>query len=97
MIALQVLLVLARELLRTAWVPLRLFAYLPFRHHWRAVARDVLEQASHEPPRDVEAELASFFALRKAQHSEHPHLFVSAGEASGELHAANLEIGRAHV
>jgi lipid-A-disaccharide synthase len=89
-IALRVGLVLLRELLRTAAVPLRLFAYLPFRHHWRAVARDVLEQASHAPPSDVEAELQSFFARRKATRGERPHLFVSAGEASGELHAANL-------
>ncbi len=90
MIALQVLLVLLRELLRTATVPLRLLAYLPFRHHWRKVAREVLDAASHQAPADVDSELAAFFAHRQPRRGERAHLFVSAGEASGELHAANL-------
>ena len=90
MIALQVLLVLLRELLRTTLTPLRLLTYLPFRHHWRRVAREVLDAASHQAPTDVDTELAAFFGKRTPPRGERPHLFVSVGEASGELHAANL-------
>ena len=45
---------------------------------------------SHQQPSAVETELAAFFAKRRAPRGEQPHLFVSAGEASGELHAAKL-------
>lgn len=90
MIALQVTLVLLRELLRTLLVPLRLCAYLPFRHHWRKVARTVLAEAATHTATHPADELAAFFARRRPQRGERPHLFVSAGEASGENHAAKL-------
>lgn len=90
MIALQVTLVLLRELLRALVVPLRLLAYLPRRHHWRRVAREVLDEAAHEPPADAVAALHEFLATARPPRGERPHLFVSAGEASGEMHAAAL-------
>ncbi|MBX3464449.1 MAG: lipid-A-disaccharide synthase [Planctomycetes bacterium] len=90
MVALEVLLTLLRELLRALTTPLRLAAYLPRRHHWRAVAREVLDAAAHEPPLATEAALHEFFARRRPDRGALPHLFVSAGEASGEGHAARL-------
>lgn len=90
MIWLQVALVLLREVLRTLLVPLRLLLYLPFRHHWRRVACDVLATAANAPIGDPREQLAAFFAGRRAQRGDRPHLFVSAGELSGENHAAKL-------
>ncbi|MBL9079562.1 MAG: lipid-A-disaccharide synthase [Planctomycetes bacterium] len=90
MIALEVLLTLVREVLRTLLVPLRLGAYLPTRHRWRRVAREVLDAAAHEPPPAAETALQEFFASRRPDRGARPHLFVSAGEASGEAHAARL-------
>ena len=90
MIALTVLLTLLRELLRALLAPLRLLAYLPTRHRWRAVAREVLDTAAHEPPLPPEQALREFFATRRPDRGERPHVFVSAGEQSGELHAARL-------
>lgn len=90
MIWLQVALVLLREVLRALLVPLRLLTYLPFRHHWRRVARDVLASAASAPIGDPQQELAEFFARRRPHRGERPHLFVSAGELSGENHAAKL-------
>ena len=89
-IALQVALVLLREVLRTLLVPVRLCGYLPFRHRWRRLAKQSLDEAAHAQPTTAHDELAAFFAKRRPQRSERPHLFVSAGEASGELHAARL-------
>ena len=91
MIPLQVALVLLRELLRALSVPLRLCGYLPFRHHWRRLALQALEQARDAAPADADNELAEFLhKARSRDSSNRPHLFVSAGEASGEQHAANL-------
>ena len=90
MIALEVVLTLVREVLRTLLVPLRLLGYLPFRHHWRAVARKVLDAAAHAQQQAPEHALREFFAKRRPRRRERPHLFVSAGEASGEAHAARL-------
>jgi lipid-A-disaccharide synthase len=90
-IALQVALALLRELVRTALVPLRLLAYLPFRHHWRRVAREVLDDVAHAGPTpDPSETLRTFFAQRRPLRASKPHLFVSAGEASGEAHGARL-------
>jgi lipid-A-disaccharide synthase len=89
-VALEVLLTLLRELLRTLGTPLRLLCYLPFRYHWRRVARDVLTAAAADPAADG-GDLDEFFAKAKARTGDRPaHLFVSAGETSGELHAARL-------
>lgn len=90
MIALAVAGTLLREVLRALLVPLRLLGYLPRRHHWRAVARAVLDAAAHGPPADPQRALAAFFAARRPSRGDRPHLFVSAGEASGEAHAAAL-------
>ncbi|MGB3967824.1 MAG: hypothetical protein WBO45_13915, partial [Planctomycetota bacterium] len=91
MIALQVALVLVREVVRAATVPLRLLAYLPFRHHWRKVASEVLEGVAHAGPAPApEESLREFFARQQGNRGARPHLFVSAGEASGEAHAAAL-------
>lgn len=90
MIALSVALTLLRELLRAAMVPLRLLAYLPFRHHWRRVAADVLAGVAHDPPAATASALADFFARRRPRGPGRAHVFVSAGEASGEAHAARL-------
>ncbi|MFK7742554.1 MAG: lipid-A-disaccharide synthase [Planctomycetota bacterium] len=99
MIWATVLLTLLRELIRAAIVPFRLLGYLPFRHRWRARAREALDAAAAAPAPDVEQELQPFFALgaassaRAAQAADGDaprHVFISAGEASGELHAARL-------
>ncbi len=90
MIALSVAGTFLREVVRTLLVPFRLLCYLPFRHHWRRVARDVLEQVSHDAPADPHEALREFFAQRRPARGPTPHVFVSAGEASGEAHAARL-------
>lgn len=96
MIWAHVLLTLVRELIRAAVVPFRLLGYLPFRRFWRARARAALDAAAGAPVQDVEQELAPFFARgdeRRERIGANPgprHVFVSAGEASGELHAARL-------
>lgn len=90
MIALAVAVTLLREVLRTLFVPLRLLVYLPARHRWRRVAREVLDAAAHEPPADAARELAVFFGKRRPARGERKHLFVSAGEASGEAHGVAL-------
>jgi len=89
-IALDVLLTLLREVLRALTTPFRLLAYLPSRHRWRQAARDTLDAAAHEPPLATEDALHEFFAKRRPDVGARPHLFVSAGEASGEGHAARL-------
>jgi len=90
MILLQLLATLLRELLRTLGTPLRLLAYLPFRHHWRTVAAEVLQDAAAHPDSDPKALLAGLRARRRRATGSPPHLFVSAGEASGEGHAVRL-------
>ena len=85
---LTVALTLLRELLRTLAVPFRVVAYLPFRHYWRRVAKEALDAAAQTDHSDDS--LAQFFQKRSATPKQRPHLFVSAGEASGELHAARL-------
>jgi lipid-A-disaccharide synthase len=90
MVWLRVACTLLRELARALAAPLRLLAYLPFRHHWRRVAREVLEEVAHDAPGDPTAALAGFFARRRPQRDATPHVFVSAGEPSGEAHAARL-------
>ncbi len=81
---------LLRELVRTFLVPLRLLAYLPFRHHWRRVAKDVLAEMAQADAAAATSDLREFFAKRRPWRGARPHLFVSAGEASGEQHAARL-------
>lgn len=90
MIALEVLLTLLREVLRALTTPLRLLAYLPYRHRWRQAARDTLDAAAHDAPLATEDALREFFGRRRPDRGARPHLFVSAGEASGEGHAARL-------
>lgn len=91
MIWLTVLSTLLRELIRAFSVPLRILCYLPFRHRWRRVAKEALEAAHNRPAgRGGDDALAKFFAKAQPRQGERPHLFVSAGEASSELHAARL-------
>jgi len=100
MIALEVAVTLLREILRALGTPLRLLAYLPVRHGWRRVAREVLDAAAHEAPADAAAsdEVAQRLVARARNHrarrprpgGARPVVFVSAGEASGEAHAARL-------
>ncbi|MEC7582837.1 MAG: lipid-A-disaccharide synthase [Planctomycetota bacterium] len=93
MIALQVAGTLLREVLRTLLTPLRLLTYLPFRHHWRRVAQEVLNELAEEP-NDAEREIVATLRKRRqptADPGGAPYkLFLSAGEASGETHAVAL-------
>ncbi len=91
MIWLIVLATLLRELVRAFSVPLRILWYLPFRHSWRKLANEALE-AAHNRPADEGGDdaLAKFFAKAQPRQGDRAHLFISAGEASGELHAARL-------
>lgn len=88
LIWLTVAVTLLRELLRAFAVPLRLLCYLPVRHRWRQAAKEALSAAQRRS--EGEDALADFLAKRSPPRGERPHLFVSAGEASGELHAARL-------
>ncbi len=87
----ELALTLARELARALASPLRMLCYLPFRERWREEARRALAEA---PPADAGSDVASVVAnLRAAASRRHdgtPHVFVSAGEASGEGHAERL-------
>ena len=89
-VAFEIALTLVRELLRAMLTPLRLLAYLPWRHYWRQTAREVLDAAAHASPEAAETALREFFGKRRGARNERPHLFVSAGEASGEAHATRL-------
>ena len=90
MIQAEVLLLLLRELLRTLLVPVRLLLYLPRRKRWRRAATAVLDDIAQARPEDPETELAKFFAEARPHHGDRAHLFLSAGEASGETHAVAL-------
>ena len=90
MIRLEVAATLVRELVRALLSPLRLLLYLPRRHHWRRVAREVLDGVAHAPRTDAVDALREFFAKSRPPRGDRPHLFVSAGEPSGEAHAARL-------
>lgn len=89
-VAAEVALTLLRELLRTLLTPLRLLLYLPARRRWRQLAREALASAPATPPADPTAALQGFFAARRPTRGAVPHVFLSAGEASGEAHAARL-------
>lgn len=90
MIWLEVSLTLLREVLRALTTPVRLLLYLPARRRWRRAAQEVLDGVAHEAPADPRQALAGFFARRAAHTAASPHLFLSAGEASGEGHAVRL-------
>ncbi|HEB53547.1 MAG TPA: lipid-A-disaccharide synthase [bacterium] len=90
MIWLSVAVTLLRELVRALLVPFRLFLYLPARHRWRARAQAALAAAAARRAGDGDDALRAFFAKRRTRKAARAHLFVSAGEASGELHAARL-------
>jgi len=81
---------LLRELLRALIAPLRLMLYLPRRHHWRQRAQEALAAAAQRADASPHEQLAAFYGKRRADRGATPHVFVSAGEASGELHAARL-------
>jgi lipid-A-disaccharide synthase len=75
-----------RELVRTATVPLHVALHGLHRAHWQRRARAALAAPRHD--RDADHELAAF--LRAHPPARGGHVFVSAGEASGEAHAAGL-------
>lgn len=85
---------LLREVLRALLVPLRLLVYLPRRETWRRRAREVLADVAAEPTTDgtgdAANDLASLLARPPLGRTGPSHVFVSAGEASGEAHAARL-------
>ena len=85
---LTVAVTLLRELIRACAVPLRLLCYLPYRHRWRRAAEEALQAAHSQAEEQDDDALADFMAKRRPPRGSQPHLFVSAGEASGELHAA---------
>jgi lipid-A-disaccharide synthase len=96
-IALSVAFTLLREALRALGAPLRLLAYLPFRKKWRRLAAEALA-ASARPESDATAEDLVVDKLveravagrRLREGGRRPRIFVSAGEASGDAHAARL-------
>lgn len=90
MIWAEILLTLLREIARALIVPVRLLLYLPARKRWRRLASEVLDTVAHREPEDPQAALADFFAKRRPRRDDRPHLFLSAGEASGEAHAERL-------
>jgi lipid-A-disaccharide synthase len=87
---LTVAVTLLRELIRAFAVSVRLLCYLPYRHRWRRAAEEALQAAHSQANEHDDDALADFMAKRKPPRGSQPHLFVSAGEASGELHAARL-------
>lgn len=87
----ELALTLARELVRALASPLRMLCYLPFRRYWRTEAERAL--AASQPGdagADVEQVISRLRAAATRRRGAHPHVFVSAGEASGEGHAARL-------
>jgi lipid-A-disaccharide synthase len=87
MLALAVALAVLREIGRALAFPLQMLAFLPRRGVWRR--RTARAIATAEP--DPEASLRAFLAqARGARRAGRPHVFLSAGESSGELHAAAL-------
>lgn len=87
---LAVLWTLLHELVRALLVPLRVVLYLPYRKHWRAVAREVLGGVAADPGGDAGESLDAFLQRARPRRGERPHVFVSAGEASGENHGTRL-------
>ena len=88
MLALAVALAVLREAGRALALPLQMLAFLPFRGVWlRRTARAI---AGTDP--DPGVSLREFLAGRRPAPppGSRPHVFLSAGESSGELHAAAL-------
>ena len=79
--------VLCREAARAVVAPVRTIWWLWGRERSRAAAREALAAAAQEAAGDP---LAGFLARAPSRPPEHPHIFVSAGEASGEAHGARL-------
>ena len=97
MIPLLVALTILREALRTLGTPLRLLAYLPMRRRWRRLAQQALAASAHGDPNqrdddDVAARLVerALESGRVRTGKRRPRVFLSAGEASGDAHAARL-------
>ena len=75
--------ILVREVGRSLATPFHLLVFLLQRKRWVARAQEALS----EPAPTTEG---AWLLRASVQKPEAPHLFVSAGEASGEMHAANL-------
>jgi len=79
-------LTLVREAIRALAFPIHMLCYVPQHRRWRELARQTLHSAaaSHTDALD------EFTALGGITHDGPPHLLISAGEASGEIHAVNV-------
>ena len=77
---------LCREAARALVAPLRTLLWLP----QRAAAKRASAAALAAPPPSGDAALARFRERWPAVAKERPHVLVSAGETSGELHAVRL-------
>ncbi len=84
-IALEVAFDTAREVLRALAVPFHVLVHGLRRRHWLERARDAL---AADAAKISEAGLERF--AQRGGSGSRGHVFVSAGEASGEGHAANL-------
>jgi lipid-A-disaccharide synthase len=82
-----VALTLLREALRAAAMPVHAALYLLRRRAAQRRTRDIL---THWTTVDASTALADFLARCPPRARATPHVFVSAGEASGEAHAARL-------
>lgn len=88
----EVALAVLRELVRASVTPLRLLLYLPRRHYWRRIAREALASGLDGPATGLPDEefLHALCRHQRRHRSAVPHLFISAGESSGEAHACQL-------
>lgn len=86
-IPLVVALTLLRELLRALAFPLHCVLYLFGRERAEQRTRELLSHWQSAQPSQA---LAEFLRNHRPAGKPQPHLFISAGEASGEAHAARL-------
>ncbi len=84
MIALQVSWIMVCEIVRALIAPIRLLAYRPRRRYWREQGAAMLQAAQSKQTHDT---LPDFLAGRRLGGG---HIFISAGETSGESHAIKL-------
>jgi lipid-A-disaccharide synthase len=85
-VAAEVALGLAREALRALLVPMHLALYLPRRRALQRRAVAALRDRGQRPGAALQAFLAAHPPLAR----QDPHVFLSAGEPSGEAHAVKL-------
>jgi len=86
-IPVAVALTLGREAVRALAMPLHALVYLLRREATRRRTRELL---AHWQAVDTSDALATFLGRHPPRQTALPHVFVSAGEASGEMHAARM-------